>query len=91
MGMLSAFANPHRFLALSKWLAPVFYLLGAGLIAWGLWQGLYVVPKDEVQGGDIMRVMFVHVPAAWLAMASTILGRAWPALTHQSPAVPSST
>jgi heme exporter protein C len=28
------------------------------------------VPKDEYQGGDIMRVMFIHVPAAWLAMAS---------------------
>ena len=28
------------------------------------------MPKDEYQGGDIMRVMFVHVPAAWLAMAS---------------------
>ena len=33
MGMLSAFANPHRFLALSRWLAPLFYLLGAALIA----------------------------------------------------------
>ena len=70
MGMLSAFANPHRFLALSHWLAPLFYVVGAALIAWGLWQGLWVVPKDDYQGGDIMRVMFIHVPAAWLAMAS---------------------
>ena len=70
MGMLSSFANPHRFLALSNWLAPLFYALGAALIAWGLWQGLWMVPKDEYQGGDIMRVMFIHVPAAWLAMAS---------------------
>jgi len=70
MGMLSAFANPHRFLALSNWLAPLFYGVGAAMIAWGLWQGLWVVPKDDYQGGDIMRVMFIHVPAAWLAMAS---------------------
>ena len=70
MGMLSSFANPHRFLALSNWLAPLFYALAAMLIGWGLWQGLWMVPKDEYQGGDIMRVMFVHVPAAWLAMAS---------------------
>ena len=68
--MFSWFANPHRFLTLSSWLAPVCYALGALLIAWGLWQGLWIVPKDEYQGGDIMRVMFLHVPAAWLAMAS---------------------
>ena len=68
--MWSYFANPHKFLRLSDWLAPVFYALGAACIVYGLWQGLWVVPKDEYQGGDIMRVMFIHVPAAWLAMAS---------------------
>lgn len=68
--MWSYFANPHKFLRLSDWLAPVFYALGAACILYGLWQGLWVAPKDEYQGGDIMRVMFVHVPAAWLAMAS---------------------
>ena len=68
--MWSYFANPHKFLRLSDWLAPVFYALGVACILYGLWQGLWVVPKDEYQGGDIMRVMFVHVPAAWLAMAS---------------------
>jgi heme exporter protein C len=68
--MFSWFANPHRFLTLSNWLAPVFYGIAVLLIGWGLWQGLWIVPKDEYQGGDIMRVMFIHVPAAWLAMAS---------------------
>ena len=68
--MFSWFANPHRFLMLSSWLAPLFYAAAALLIAWGFWQGLWMVPKDDYQGGDIMRVMFIHVPAAWLAMAS---------------------
>ncbi len=68
--MWSYFANPHKFLSLSAWLAPLFYGAGALCILWGLWQGLWVVPKDEYQGGDIMRVMFIHVPAAWLSMAS---------------------
>lgn len=68
--MWSYFANPHKFLRLSDWLAPLFYGAGALCILWGLWQGLWIVPKDEYQGGDIMRVMFIHVPAAWLAMAS---------------------
>ena len=68
--MFSWFANPLRFMRLSNWLAPLCYALAVLLIGWGLWQGLWVVPKDEYQGGDIMRVMFLHVPAAWLAMAS---------------------
>ena len=68
--MWSYFANPHKFLSLSAWLAPLFYGAGTLCILWGLWQGLWIVPKDEYQGGDIMRVMFIHVPAAWLAMAS---------------------
>ncbi|HAY05785.1 MAG TPA: heme transporter HemC, partial [Hyphomonas sp.] len=68
--MWSYFANPHKFLRLSDWLAPLFYGAGMLCILWGLWQGLWVVPKDEYQGGDIMRVMFIHVPAAWLAMAA---------------------
>ena len=68
--MWSYFANPHKFLRLSDWLAPLFYGAGTLCILWGLWQGLWIVPKDEYQGGDIMRVMFIHVPAAWLALAS---------------------
>ncbi|HBX95430.1 MAG TPA: heme transporter HemC, partial [Hyphomonas sp.] len=42
--MFSWFANPHRFLMLSSWLAPLFYAAAALLIAWGLWQGLWMVP-----------------------------------------------
>ena len=68
--MFSWFANPHRFLSLSGWLAPACYMLATILIGWGIWQGLWMVPRDDYQGGDIMRVMFIHVPAAWLAMAS---------------------
>lgn len=70
MGMISRFANPARFMQLSDWLAPVLYAAATVLIAYGVWQGLWVVPKDEVQGGDIMRVMFIHVPGAYIAMAA---------------------
>ena len=68
--MIRAFANPHRFMALSRWLAPLLLVLGAALALWSVWQGLWIVPQDDYQGGDIMRAMFVHVPSAWLAMAS---------------------
>jgi len=42
-------------------------LVGAGLLAWGGYQGLVVAPT-EVFMGDVYRIMFVHVPAAWVAL-----------------------
>ncbi len=66
----SAFANPHQFFKLTHRLAPVCYALGGALILFGLMQGLFMVPSDGAQGGDVMRIMFLHVPSAWLAMAS---------------------
>lgn len=66
--MWSILANPHRFMAFSKLAVPITALIGLVLFGYSLWQGLYVVPTDEVQGGDIFRAMFVHVPSAWLCM-----------------------
>ena len=61
------FANPTRFLRLTRailpWSAGVAILtLGIGLV-WGLG----FAPADYQQG-DTVRIMFVHVPAAWMAM-----------------------
>lgn len=67
MAVMSFFANPHRFMAASKWLAWGFTLLGAALILAGVYLGLFVVPPDAVQG-DSARIMFVHVPAMWLSL-----------------------
>ena len=66
--MWSILANPHRFMAFSKLAVPITALIGLVLFGYSLWQGLYVVPTDEVQGGDIFRAMFIHVPSAWLCM-----------------------
>ena len=65
---LHRFANPGRFLrlarALQPWLTiPAILILGGGL----LW-GLLLSPADWQQG-DSVRIMYVHVPAAWLASA----------------------
>ena len=67
--MISYLANPHRFMVFSRIAQPVFYTLGALMIGYSVWQGLYVVPPEATQG-DSARIMFVHVPSAWIAMAS---------------------
>lgn len=63
---LHRFANPGRFLRLSGRVLP--YLSAAGLVATlaGLGWGLFLAPADWQQG-DAVRIMYVHVPAAWLA------------------------
>lgn len=67
MAVMSFFANPHRFMAASKWFAWGFTILGCAVILVGVYIGLLVVPPDAVQG-DSARIMFVHVPAMWLSL-----------------------
>jgi heme exporter protein C len=59
-------ANPQRFMVFSRWAAPMFGALAVALIAAGLWM-TFSVPEDYQQH-DTVRIMFIHVPAAWLAM-----------------------
>jgi heme exporter protein C len=65
--MLTRFANPARFMRVSGRGLP--WLGGAtgGLLALGLVWSLFFAPPDCVQG-DSVRIMFVHVPSAWLAL-----------------------
>ena len=64
--MWSFLANPARFMAVSRWLAPVLGLAAAALLAAGLWLS-FSVPDDYQQGATV-RIMFIHIPAAWMAM-----------------------
>ena len=64
--MLSFLANPDRFMAFSRWAAPMFGVLAGLLITVGLWLG-FAAPEDYQQG-DTVRMMFIHVPASWLAL-----------------------
>jgi heme exporter protein C len=64
--MISTLANPHRFLAVSRWAAPILAVVAAGLIGWGLALGLTAPP--DYQQGETVKIMFIHVPAAWTAM-----------------------
>jgi heme exporter protein C len=67
MDALSVFSNPHRFMAVSKPFAWGFTALGAAIVIWGVYQGLYVAPADFRQG-DAAKIMFVHVPSMWLSL-----------------------
>ena len=61
------FANPARFLRLADTVLP--WCAGATLILLvaGLYLGLFASPADYQQGQSV-RIMYVHVPAAWMAM-----------------------
>ena len=60
-------ANPARFLKIARPLTPILGWTGALLIALGLGAGLFLSPQDYLQGESV-RIMYVHVPAAWLGM-----------------------
>ncbi|HEX8512026.1 MAG TPA: heme ABC transporter permease CcmC [Allosphingosinicella sp.] len=61
-------ANPTRFLRLARPLTAWIGWSGALLVAAGLGIGLFLSPPDYLQG-ETVRIMYVHVPAAWLGMA----------------------
>jgi heme exporter protein C len=58
--------NPERFMAFSRWAAPMFGVLAVLLAGAGLWLG-FTAPEDYQQG-DTVRIMFIHVPAAWMSL-----------------------
>lgn len=63
---LNDLANPTRFIGLADRLIPWLYGLAAVLLAAGLYLG-FSAPEDYQQGITV-RIMFIHVPFAWLAM-----------------------
>lgn len=60
-------ANPTRFMELSGKLLPWVAAVAATLIAYGLYLVFFVAPPDYQQG-ETVKIMYIHVPSAWLAM-----------------------
>jgi heme exporter protein C len=60
------FANPNRFMQWSGKLLPWCAVSTALLLTVGTWLALFVAPPDYQQG-EAVRIMYVHVPAAWMA------------------------
>ncbi|MGD9805676.1 MAG: heme ABC transporter permease [Hyphomicrobiaceae bacterium] len=69
--LVERLANPTQFMGLSGRVLPWISLLAAGVIAIGLWLA-FTAPPDYQQGHTV-KIMFIHVPSAWLAMATYIL------------------
>jgi heme exporter protein C len=66
--MINRLANPARFMRLSAAALPWCAGMAAALLAAGLYWSLLVAPPDYQQG-DTVRIMYVHVPAAWMALS----------------------
>jgi heme exporter protein C len=65
---MHAFANPARFLDLARPLTGWLGWTGALLLIVGLASGLTLTPPDYLQG-ETVRILYIHVPCAWLGMA----------------------
>ena len=64
--MFDWLANPNRFNKITEKTQPYILLIAITTLISGLYFGLFDSPKDYQQG-DAVRIMYVHVPSAWLA------------------------
>ena len=64
--MFDWLANPNRFNRITEKIQPYILLIAITTLISGLYFGLFDSPKDYQQG-DAVRIMYVHVPSAWLA------------------------
>ena len=69
---MPSLANPTRFLNLAGRAIPWLTALTVVLFGAGLYLAFFVAPPDYQQG-ETVRIMFVHVPAAWLALFGYML------------------
>ncbi|MCX7098581.1 MAG: heme ABC transporter permease [Methylococcales bacterium] len=67
MRFLHKFSSPPYFYAISGRMLPWLTALMLALLAYGLYGGLVLAPADYQQG-DSFRIIYVHVPAAWMSM-----------------------
>jgi heme exporter protein C len=64
-------ANPTRFLALTDRMLP--WLSAATLLAFAVGVGQVYLAPDDYQQGATVKIMFIHVPAAWLGIFAWLL------------------
>src|SRR5215467_5547340 len=73
------YASPQTFFPLAGHIARVCWVLAALLTAAGLYIGFFVAPTDAQQG-EAYRIIFIHVPAAWMSMFLYVVMAFWAAI-----------
>jgi heme exporter protein C len=73
------YASPQTFFPLAARLARWCGFAAAILAAAGLYIGFFVAPTDAQQG-EAYRIIFIHVPAAWMSMFIYLVMACWAAL-----------
>jgi len=73
------FAAPQNFFALAGRMIPWFALAAVLLGGFGLVLGLWIAPTDAQQG-DAYRIIYVHVPSAWMSMVVYLVMAFWAAI-----------
>src|SRR5213595_2714802 len=72
------YASPQTFFPVAGTVARVCWALAAVLTVAGLYIGFFVAPTDAQQG-ESYRIIFIHVPAAWMSMVLYLAMAAWAA------------
>jgi heme exporter protein C len=72
------YASPQTFYPLAGKIARVCAVLAALFAVAGLYVGLFVAPTDAQQG-EVYRIIFIHVPAAWMSMFIYVVMALWAA------------
>jgi heme exporter protein C len=65
---MHGYANPARFLRIARPATGWLMAVGLLLLVAGIYGGLFITPPDYLQG-ETVRILYIHVPAAWLGMA----------------------
>jgi heme exporter protein C len=73
------FSAPSRFYELAGALVPWLWAVTLLLAAAGLYIGFFVAPTDATQG-EAYRIIFIHVPAAWMSMIVYLALAGWAAV-----------
>ena len=70
------YSSPQTFYPLAGKLTPWFFAVAALFAVWGLYIGFFVAPTDSQQG-EAYRIIFIHVPAAWMSMFIYVVMAFW--------------
>ncbi|MBX9917280.1 MAG: heme ABC transporter permease [Nitrosomonas sp.] len=70
------YSSPASFYSLAGKMIPIFVFAAVALLGAGLYVGFFVAPTD-FQQGEAYRIIFIHVPAAWMSMFLYVVMAFW--------------